>query len=508
MIRLMGVSKSFPGVKSLNNVDFSAVAGEIHALVGENGAGKSTLSKIIGGVFPPDAGEIRLEGRPVRWGNPREAQSAGIHVIYQELVSFSYLTVAENVFVRNQPLTRLGLVDHAAMEQRAEQALRRLGAQFDVRRKVGSLSVAERQMVEIAKALIGDLKVLILDEPTGVIAGREVDHLFNQLAVLKAAGVAIIYISHRLDEIFRIASRVTVLKDGHLVGVREIRDIDRDQLIRLMVGRVLADIYPPRRPPPKGAKEVLRAENISLGRRVRGVSFALRAGEVVGLGGMVGSGRTELAMAVFGGLKRDSGEVFVEGRLLPPASPRSSIEAGVGLLTEDRKGEGLLTNLSIAENITAPCLSEIMSGLLLDLAAERKIGQEEIRKFAIAAPVPETQVNTLSGGNQQKTLFARWTRACRRVLLLDEPTRGVDIGSKAEIYKIIRTLAENGLAILMISSEMPELVGMCDRVLVMREGEIAGELVGSDISEESMMALAVRQESDAFSGACLESAAQ
>jgi ribose transport system ATP-binding protein len=493
MISLKRVSKTFPGVKSLDEVDFSAIAGEIHALVGENGAGKSTLSKIIGGAYAPDSGEINFDGAPVRWGSPRDAQAAGVHVIYQELVSFPELTVAENVFVRAQPLTRFGLVDHSAMERRAEQALRGLGVEIDVRRKVGTLSVAERQMIEIAKALVGRLKVLILDEPTGVIAGREVDLLFDQLLALKAEGAAIIYISHRLDEIFRIADRVTVLKDGRLVGVRATHEIDRDKLIRMMVGRVLADIYPPRRRAREAPKEVLRVENVSVGRRVREASFVLSVGEILGIGGMVGSGRTELAMAIFGGLKRDAGDIFVEGKALPVSSPRASIEAGVGLLTEDRKGEGLLTNLSVAENITAPRLRDIMNGPLLDLNAERAIGQEEINKFAIATPDAATQISTLSGGNQQKALFARWTRACRLLLILDEPTRGVDIGSKAEIYKIIRGLSDKGLAILMISSEMPELVGMCDRVLVMREGEIAGELVGENITEEAMMALAVHQ---------------
>lgn len=491
MIRLTGISKSFPGVKSLDKVDFSALAGEIHALVGENGAGKSTLVKIIGGVYQPDEGEVSLADKSIRWHAPREAQRAGIHVIYQELAMFPELSVAENVFIREQPRNRLGLVDHRAMARGAEDALARLGTRIDVRRRAGSLSVAEKQMVEIAKALTSDLKVLILDEPTAVIAGREVDLLFERLETLRAQGVSVVYISHRLEEIFQIADRVTVLKDGRLVGVRSTKEVTRPQLISMMVGRVLDDIYPPRRQSDATQAEILKVTSLSSAPRVRTASFVLRKGEVLGIGGMVGSGRTELAMAIFGGGRRDAGTVEVDGKILPPDSPKSAISAGIGFLTEDRKGEGLLMNLSVAENITGPNLREVSKGPLLNLAAERKAGQEEIKRFAIAAPSPDTQVSILSGGNQQKVLFARWVRLGGSALMLDEPTRGVDVGSKVEIYRIIRSLADQGLGIVMISSEMQELVGMCDRVLVMREGKISGELAGDQISEEAIMALAV-----------------
>jgi ribose transport system ATP-binding protein len=490
MLSLTGISKSFPGVKSLQNVDFSARAGEIHALVGENGAGKSTLIKVISGAYAPDSGEIELDGQKVVWAGPRDAQAAGIHVIYQELVLFPELTVAENVFINDQPLARFGILDYRLMERRADEALRRLGANIEVRQKVKDLTVANQQMVEIARALVSSVKVLILDEPTAVISGREVDLLFDRLIALRAAGVSIVYISHRLEEIFRIADRVTVLKDGVRIRTCLATEVNRDRLISMMVGRALSDVFPPRRNR-SDAPIVLRARGITVGRRVRDASLTLHSGEVLGLAGMVGSGRTELAQALFGGLPFDAGEIEIDGEVLTRTSPRKSIEAGIGLLTEDRKGEGLLIHLSIAANIVAPRLGEIARGPFIDLRAENKIGAREMAKFAIAAPAPQTIVASLSGGNQQKVLFSRWVRTCRRALLLDEPTRGVDVGAKVEIYRIMRQLADNGFAILMISSELLEIVGMCDRALVMCEGTIAGELIAPAITEEAIMTLAL-----------------
>jgi ribose transport system ATP-binding protein len=493
MLRVAGISKSFPGVKSLQDIDFSASAGEIHALVGENGAGKSTLIKIISGAYVPDTGEIELDGSKVAWAGPRDAKRAGIHVIYQELVLFPELTVAENVFINDQPLTRFGILDYGLMQRRAEAALRRLGARIDVRRRVKELTVADQQMVEIARALVGSVKVLILDEPTAVISGKEVDLLFERLIALRAAGVAIIYISHRLEEIFRIADRVTVLKDGVRVASRSVTEVNRDQLISTMVGRELSDVFPPGRSIPHNAPILLRAEGISVGTRVKEVSLALKHGEVLGLAGLVGSGRTELAQAIFGGLPFDAGKVEIENKVFNRTSPRKSIEAGVGLLTEDRKGEGLFMHLSIAANIVAPRLGEIARGPFIDLRSENRIGAQEISRFSIAAPGPQATIAGLSGGSQQKVLFSRWVRTCRRVLLLDEPTRGIDVGAKVEIYRIIRRLADDGFAILMISSELLEIVGMCDRVLVMCEGTITGELSGATITEEAIMTLALAQ---------------
>jgi ribose transport system ATP-binding protein len=491
MLSAIGISKSFPGVQSLKNVDFTVSTGEIHALVGENGAGKSTLIKIISGAYVQDNGEIALDGHKVVWSGPGDAQTAGIHVIYQELVLFPELTVAENVFINDQPLTRLGIIDYRVMERRADDALRRLGARIDVRQRVKRLTVADQQMVEIARALVGSVKVLILDEPTAVISGREADLLFERLLALRATGVAIIYISHRLEEIFRIADRVTVLKDGVRIATLPVTKVNRDQLISMMVGRSLTDVFPARRGVQSDAPILLRAESISVGSHVKNASLRLRRGEVLGLAGLVGSGRTELAQAIFGGLPFDSGKVEIEGKVFTKTSPRTSIAEGVGLLTEDRKGEGLLMQLSVAANIAAPRLQDVSRGPFISLRAENRIAAKEIVRFSIAAPGPEAAIAGLSGGNQQKVLFSRWVRTCQRVLLLDEPTRGVDVGAKVEIYRIIRRLADEGYAILVISSELLEIVGICDRALVMCEGRIAGELTGSAITEEAIMALAL-----------------
>jgi ribose transport system ATP-binding protein len=490
VIRVTGISKSFPGVRALVDVSFEVRSGEVHALLGENGSGKSTLTKIIGGLHQPDEGEIVFDGRPVRWTKPRDAQESGIHVIYQELVMFQDMTVAENVFISNQPTTKFGLVDYKTMEARAAEALRQLGSDIDVRRMVKTLSVAEQQMVEIAKALVGTVKALILDEPTAVIAGREVEFLFNRIRMLSERGVAIVYISHRLEEIFEIADRVTVLKDGRLVGTR---DIDRERLVSMMVGRDLSEYFPPRRPLREDSPIVLEASNISVGDRVKDASLVLRKPEIVGLAGMVGSGRTEFAMAIFGGIPMSSGSVTVGGKTYDQMSSALSIRSGVGLLTENRKSEGLMTQMDIAANICAASLGEITGGLFLDARRELGIAREEMNVFRVAAPGPQTRVIGLSGGNQQKVLFARWVHACKEVLLLDEPTRGVDVGAKAEIYRLIRRLADEGLAILMISSELLEVIGMSDRTLVMRDGRIRGELRGDEINEQAIMALATHR---------------
>jgi ABC-type sugar transport system ATPase subunit len=490
VITVTGVSKAFPGVRALDQVDFSVNGGEVHALLGENGSGKSTLTKIIAGVFQPDTGSIVFDGKSVRWSTPREAREAGIHVIYQELVTFREMTVAENIFIGHEPRNRAGLINYSEMENRASDVLKRLGTRLDVRAKVKALSVADQQMIEIAKALVGTIKLLILDEPSAVIAGREVELLFDRIKALRSAGVAIVYISHRLEEIFEIADRVTVLKDGKLIGTLLVGEVDRDGLVRMMVGRPLADIFPPRRFSREPAPVVLRTNQLSVGKHVKSASILLRAGEIVGLAGMIGSGRTELAMGIFGGLPITGGSVEIGDESYTGTSPRKSIARGIGLLTEDRKGEGLLLLLSIAANITAPNLKEVAHFGFLNAESESQVALEEMKNYQVAAPGPATKVQSLSGGNQQKVLFGRWVRSCERVLMLDEPTRGVDVGAKVEIYRIIRRLADSGVAILMISSELPEIVGMSDRAVVMRDGEIRGELSGADISEETIMALA------------------
>ena len=498
MLKCTGISKSFPGVKSLDNVDFSVAAGEVHALLGENGAGKSTLVKTIAGAYQPDSGSIVFDGAEVSWSSPKIARRRGIHVIFQELVLFPELTVAENIFIGEEPEAFGPVISYRKMKREAATILESLGVQLDPLRKVKKLSIADQQMVEIAKALVGKAKLLILDEPTAVISGREADVLFDRLRMLRRQGVAVVYISHRLEEIFQIADRVTVLKDGKFVGVRRVADVDRNSLVRMMVGRDLQDLYPPvaSKTAVDDHQPVLEVRELSVGQRVRNVTFSLRRGEVLGLAGLIGAGRTELALGIFGALPVTSGTLLLEGEEYRPKSPKTAIRKGLGLLTEDRKGEGLLLGLGIAANITAPKLEQITRGGVLDVRAEERLATNEISKFLIKASRPKAPVVNLSGGNQQKVLFSRWTLACQRVLILDEPTRGVDVGAKAEIYRIIRLLADEGIGILMISSELQEIVAMCDRILVMRRGELTGELSREQVSEEAIMHLATFQSNE------------
>ena len=490
MLAVTGIHKSFPGVQALAGVDLEVRAGEIHALVGENGAGKSTLTKIIAGVQAADSGEISLNGHAVRWQGPAQAKAAGIHVIYQEFVLFPHMSVAENVFLGRMPRNRLGLIDHRLAERRAAEILTRLGVSLDVRQAVGGLTVADQQMVEIAKAMIDTPKLLILDEPTAVIAGREVELLFERLRKLRDDGVAIIYISHRLEEIFNLCDRLTVIKDGRWIATRSVGGVTRDELITLMVGRDLSHLFPPHERPPEAPEVVLTATNIRLGTRVRGCSIELRSGIITGLAGMVGSGRSELAMAIFGGLPMEAGTVTIAGQTFHAMSPERAIGLGIGFVTEDRKGQGLAMLQTVGANITAASLESVRNGIFLDAERERQLAARDIGSYQIACRGATTPVATMSGGNQQKVLIARWARACRRVLILDEPTRGVDVGARTEIYRIMRSLATEGVAILMISSELPEVVGMSDRVYVMREGVITGLLETGSITEEAVMDLA------------------
>ncbi len=492
MLTLSGISKSFIGVKALSGIDLDVRAGEIHALVGENGAGKSTTIKIAAGVYRPDAGQIVFEGKPVQWTRPAEAKNAGIHVIYQEFVLFPHLTVAENIYLGHERRNRFGFVDHARTRRDAAELLRKLGVEIDPRMPVSELTVADQQMVEVSKALVRKVKLLILDELTAVISGREAERLFARLAALKAEGVAILYVSHRLEEIFQIADRVTVFKDGAHVATKAIGEVTRDRLISMMVGRDLKDIFPPKKPAGAPGKVVLKAQDISVAGRVRNAGIEARAGEITALAGLVGAGRTELAMGIFGGLPTTSGDVWIDSEKVEAMTPAIAIRKGVGFVTEDRKGQGLAMLLDVAANVTAANLSAVTRNGLIDRRRENEIARQEIENYRIVCRGPATAVATMSGGNQQKVIVARWARTSRKVLILDEPTRGVDVGAKTEIYRIMRGLAEQGIAVLMISSELPEVVGMADRVVVMREGVVSGELAGADISEEAIMSLATQ----------------
>ena len=483
-----GVCKSYPGVKSLDDVGIEIAAGSIHALVGENGAGKSTLVAVLSGAVQPDSGTVYLEGVPTTHTSARVARESGIHVVHQELILFTNMSVAENIFLGEEPRTRLGMVDAPERRRRSTAILSDLGTRIDVDQKIRDLTVADQQMVEIARALVGKVKVLFLDEPTAVISGQEVDLLFDRLAQLKKQNVAIVYISHRLDEIFKIADEVTILKDGRLAGHKKVADVTHDGLVSMMVGREISDLYPAKRPQPPG-NIMLKLDGLSDQRMVKSVDLQLRAGEIVGIAGMVGSGRSELAELIFGLGKATAGSIGVNGRRFDP-TPARSISEGIGFLTEDRKRQGLMLNLGVAANISAPRLKSLSALNVIRRQAETALAEAEIDALRIAGARPATPVGNLSGGNQQKVLIARWRQISDVLLILDEPTRGVDIGAKSEIYKLIRDCAQNGVGILLISSEMQEIVGMSDRVIVMREGQVSGELNGSDISEKAILHLA------------------
>ena len=493
MLTLKGISKSFPGVRALSGVNLDVRPGEIHGLLGENGAGKSTLIKIIAGAVAPDEGEIIFADQPVSWSSPREAKLAGVHVVYQEFALFPQLSVAENIFLGNERRNALGMVDHRRTRKEAAELMRKLGVSLDPRATVASLPVADQQMVEIARAMTHNVRLLILDEPTAVIAGREVALLFERLRRLRETGVSVLFISHRLDEVFALCDRATILKDGRLVGTSDTADITRERLISMMVGRDLGDLFPQRSTATRADRPVLRTDTISVGDRVRDVSIALHAGEIVALAGMVGAGRTDLALGLFGALPISKGTLQIAGERFTAMSPAKAIRLGMGLVTEDRKSQGLAMLLDIAANITGPALGEVTRYGVIDRESETAIAAREIERYRIACRGPATPVATMSGGNQQKVIIARWARLCRSVLILDEPTRGVDVGAKADIYRIMRELADSGLAILMISSELTEVIGMADRVIVMREGRVTGELAGCDATEESIMHLATSE---------------
>ncbi|MFB9247707.1 sugar ABC transporter ATP-binding protein [Sphaerisporangium melleum] len=471
---MTGIGKSFLGVRVLRGVDLAAAAGEVHAVVGENGAGKSTLMKILAGVHTPDEGSIEIDGRRVTFGHPVEAQRSGVAIIYQEFTLLPERTVAENVFLGREP-GRWGLVDRAAMESATAELLHSLGEEsFGPRDLVRRLSVARQQVVEIAKAVSLNARIVVMDEPTAALADHEVELLHALVRRLTERGIAVLYISHRLREVFELADRITVLKDGALVTTAAASTLTQAELVRLMVGRELDSYFPPRAAQPPG--EVLLSVRGGGNARLRGIDLELRAGEIVGLGGLQGSGRSELAKALFGA------EPFTSGEMTPrrPRTSREGITAGIGLVTEDRKAEGLLLGQRVRDN-----------ALLVARATGR--GQTEVdrllERVRLKPPRSGQEVRSLSGGNQQKVVLAKWMAVAPRVLLFDEPTRGVDVGAKAAIHDLMRELADGGMAILMISSELPELIGMSDRIVVLREGRVTGELPAGP-SEEDVMRLA------------------
>ncbi len=494
MLEIQSVSKSFPGVQALRNVSFTVQAGEVHALVGENGAGKSTLMKILSGVYPDYEGEVTFDGTRLALRNPRDAQQRGIAIIHQELNLVAELTVAENIFLGSELHTPYGTLDTARMQRETSALLDRFNLSIPPDRPVKWLRVGEQQLAEVAKALALRARLLILDEPTSALSEAEIERLFAVIAGLKQQGVTMIYISHKLDEVFRIADRVTVLRDGEYIGTRLVGETKPQELIRMMVGRALADLFPKESVEP--GDELLRVEHLSLAadrrqgsRALRDISFTLRRGEIVGVAGLMGAGRTELLETLYGVYPRSriSGSVVVEGREQQFASPEDAIAAGLAFVTEDRKNQSLIVKLPVAENMTLAALKRFLSGGFLRLRAESAAVQRSIQQLHIKTPSAAVNVDTLSGGNQQKVALAKCLLTQPHIFLLDEPTRGIDVGAKAEIYALVSHLAQEGAAVLMASSELPEILAMCDRVLVLCEGELTAELTRPEATQERIM---------------------
>lgn len=483
ILALDGIGKSFPGVRALHGVSFDVMRGEVHALLGENGAGKSTLIKIMSGVHPPDAGTIRLDGRVARFAAPSEARRAGIATIYQELLLFPELTVAENIFIGHAPRGRFGGLDWKRMRVETRRLLEGLDIHdLDPGQVVGTLSVGNRQRVEILRALSQDARVLIMDEPTAALTEHDVRRLFGIVRRLRERGVSVVYISHRLEEIFALADRVTVLRDGELVGTRPVRDTDHDGLVQMMVGRRIESLFP-KQDVPVGAP-VLEVTNLVRPPVTRAVSLTVRAGEIVGLAGLVGSGRSELAQAIFGATPATSGEIRLAGRVVRPQSPAEGSRLGIAYVPEDRATQGLVRPMTVRENASMAILDRLSRAGFIDRAGEERLADDTVRRFGVRTAGTEQVANKLSGGNQQKIVLGKWLATNPKVLILDEPTRGIDVGAKAEIHRLMSELAGKGLAILMISSELPEVLGMSDRVLVMREGRIVAEFARADATQE------------------------
>jgi ribose transport system ATP-binding protein len=487
LLRLEGVRKAFPGVVALDGVDFDLRRGEVHVLLGENGAGKSTLIKMLSGAHRPDGGRILAEGREVRIHSAQDAERLGIATIYQEFNLVPELSVAENIFLGRQP-RRFGMIDRRTMEAAAAKLLKRVGVDVPPRTKVRELGIARLQMVEIAKALSLDARVLIMDEPTAVLTSEEVDKLFRIVRTLRDDGVGIVFITHHLEEIAALGDRVTVLRDGRSIG-QVPASTPEGELVRLMVGRSIAQQYPRERPDP--GRPLLQVSGLTRHGVFHDVSFEVRAGEVVGLAGLVGAGRTEVVRAVFGADPYDAGTVEVRGERLARNDVNAAMGAGVGLVPEDRKGQGLVLDASVQENLGLVTLRSASRAGLVDLKGQRTAAARIAGQLGVRMAGLDQQVRTLSGGNQQKVVIGKWLLAGALVLILDEPTRGIDVGAKVEIYQLINELTASGHAVLMISSDLPEVLGMSDRVLVMNQGRIAGELPAHRATQDAVMALAV-----------------
>lgn len=494
ILELKHISKFYPGVVALNDVSLSIRKGEIHALVGENGAGKSTLIKTCSGAIAPSKGEIVVNGESFTSMTPTLSVQKGVGVIYQEFNLVGDLSVAENIFL-GRAIRKGIIVDQKAMQREARKILDSLHINIDPRTLVKRLSVGYQQMVEIAKAISQDARILIMDEPSAPLTNAEVESMFAIVDLLKEKGVTIIYISHRLEEIFRLSDRVTILRDGQYVATLNTAETNKDELVRYMVGRELTEIYPVRDPACIKDELILEAENVC-GNGDKNISLKLHKGEVLGLGGLVGAGRTELAELIFGMEEKNSGRFLFKGKEIFPKSPKEAIDIGIGLVPEDRKAKGALLGLSIEKNINMPIYPRISRGSVIDRKREKEIAAKYKQEITIKTPNLEQLVKNLSGGNQQKVILAKWLAADVDLLIFDEPTRGIDVGAKQEIYTLINTLVEQGKAVLMISSEMEELMGMSDRIVILSEGRVAGELAKSEFNQETIMRYASMQRED------------
>lgn len=489
LLEAEGITKRYPGVVALDGVQLRVRPGSVHAVMGENGAGKSTLMKILAGNIQPNEGEIRVKGQPVRFHSPRDATDAGIAMIHQELLLVPDMTIAENIWIGREPLGRFGIVDHGELNRRTRALLERLGIGLYPERRLGSLTVANQQMVEIAKAVSYDSEVLIMDEPTSAITDKEVDHLFDIIRQLKAEGKSILYITHKMNEVFTIADEITVFRDGRYVGTDRAENLDQNKLIAMMVGRELTQMFP--KGEPKIGEEILSVRDLALAGVFQGVTFSLRKGEILGLAGLVGAGRTNVAETIFGVTPATGGEIRIDGKPVTVDSPKTAMEHGLALLTEDRKLSGCFLMHSVLENMQiASIRTHTTAGGFVKQSALNKLCTQMKDTLRVKTPTLHETIGNLSGGNQQKALIARCLMLKPRILILDEPTRGIDVGAKSEIHKLISDLAAQGMAIIMISSEMPEILGMSDRIMVMHEGHVGGFLDRAEATQERIMELA------------------
>lgn len=489
ILSLKGITKKFPGVTALDHVSVNIERGTIHGLIGENGAGKSTLIKILGGIYQPNSGEMEQDGKPCSFATPIEARRAGISVVHQEIKLSEPLSVAENMFLGNLMMKGRQLVDWKGMRRRAQEIVDELGMSIDVNAQVESLTVAKKQVVAIMQAINNNSKILIMDEPSAVLTERELDTMFHIVKELRKKGITIIYISHRLDEVFQLCDNVSVLRDGQHIDTLPIADVTKQQLINMMVGREMGLEYP--KEVGNIGDTILEVKNLKRGNVLKDISFSVKAGEVFGISGLVGAGRTELARAILGIDRIDSGEIYVRGRKVHYHTFANAIEDGLGLIPEDRKLQGLVQIMSVKKNTTLVNLNRVIRGGVINNGLEEQCSKEFTDKLRVSTPSMETEVQYLSGGNQQKVVIAKWLFQEAEILFLDEPTRGIDVGAKTEIYRLINQMVKEGKTVIMISSEMPEILGMCDRIMVMHEGRKMGELDVAEATQEKIMALCV-----------------